>query len=37
MRFEVTSVNAPILGLAALEDAGWRLGHQGDLLVLRRG
>ena len=33
VRFEVTSVKAPILSLAALEDAGWRLGHQGDLLV----
>ena len=31
VRFEVTSVKAPILSLAALEDAGWRLGHQGDL------
>ena len=37
VRFEVTSVKAPILSLAALEDAGWRLGHQGDRLVLRRG
>ena len=37
VRFEVTSVKAPILSLAALEDAGWRLEHQGDLLVLRRG
>ena len=37
VRFEVTSVKAPILSLAALADAGWRLGHQGDLLVLRRG
>ena len=36
VRFEVTSLKAPILSLAALEDAGWRLGHQGDLLVLRR-
>ena len=34
VRFEV---KAPILSLAALEDAGWRLGHQGDRLVLRRG
>ena len=37
VRFEVTSVKAPILSLAALEDAGWRLGHQNDRLVLRRG
>ena len=37
MRSEVTSVKSPILSLAALGDAGWRLGHQGDLLVLRRG
>ena len=37
VRFEVTSVKAPILSLAALEDAGWRLGHQNDCLVLRRG
>ena len=37
VRFEVTSVKAPILSLAAVEDAGCRLGHQGDLLVLRRG
>ena len=36
VRFEVTSVKAPILSLAALEDAGWRHGHQGDRLVLRR-
>ena len=37
VRFEVTSVKAPILSLAALEDAGWRLRHQNDRLVLRRG
>ena len=37
MRFEVTSVKAPILSLTALEDAGWRHGHQNDRLVLRRG
>ena len=37
VRFEVTSVKAPILSLAPLEDAGWRLGHQNDCLVLRRG
>ena len=37
VRFEVTSVKAPILSLAALEDAGCRLGHQNDRLVLRRG
>ena len=37
VRFEVTSVKAPIWSLATLEDAGWRLGHPGDLLVLRRG
>ena len=37
VRFEVTSVKAPILSLAALGDAGWRLGHQNDRLVLRRG
>ena len=37
VRLEVTSVKAPNLSLTALEDAGWRLGHQGDRLVLRRG
>ena len=37
VRFEVTSVQAPVLSLAALEDAGWRLGHHNDCLVLRRG
>ena len=37
VRFEVTSVKAPILSLATLEDAGWRLGHRDDRLVLRRG
>ena len=37
VRFEVTSVKLPILSLAALEDASWRLGHQNDRLVLRRG
>ena len=37
VRFDVTSAKAPILSLAALEDAGWRLGHHGDRLVLRRG
>ena len=36
VRFEVTSVKAPFLSLAALEDAGWRLGHQNDRFVLRR-
>ena len=30
VRFEVTSVKAPILSLAALGDASWRLGHQGN-------
>ena len=37
VRFEVTSAKAPILSLAAVENARWRLGHHGDLLVLRRG
>ena len=37
VHFEVTSVKGPILSLAAMEDAGWRLGHQGNLLTLRRG
>ena len=37
VRFEVTFMKAPILSLAALEDADWRLGHQRDRLVLRRG
>ena len=37
IHFEVTSVKGPIVSLAALEDAGWRLGHQGDFMGLRRG
>ena len=37
VRFQVTSVKAPILSLVVLEDAGCRLGHQGARLVLRRG
>ena len=37
VRFEVTSVEAPILSVAALENAGWRLGHHNDCLVFRRG
>ena len=32
IHFEVTSVKVPIVSLAALEDAGWRLGHQGDFM-----
>ena len=37
IHFEVASVKGPIVSLAALEDAGWRLGHQGDFMGLRRG
>ena len=37
IHIEVTSVKGPIVSLAALEDAGWRLGHQGNFMGLRRG
>ena len=34
VRFELTSLKALLLSLASLEDAGWRLGHQNDRLVV---
>ena len=37
IHFEVASVKGPIVSLAALEDAGWRLSHQGDFMGLRCG
>ena len=37
IHFEVASVKGPIVSLAALEVAGWRLSHQGDFMGLRRG
>ena len=37
MHFEVAFVKGPIVSLAALEVAGWRLSHQGDFMGLRRG
>ena len=37
IHFEVISVKGPIVSLAALEDAGWQLGHQGNFMGLRRG
>ena len=37
IHFEVTSVKGPIMSLAAQEDAGWQLGHQGNFMGFRHG